>query len=52
MSGIAITTFGFPLEPIFASASPNVRHTDNPPGDTLYGPIGSSFPDTLDGIVS
>ena len=44
ISGIAITTFGFPpLLSILASRSPKVLHTDNLPGNTLYGPIIISF---------
>lgn len=35
ISGVAITTFGFPpYRGSFASTSPNVRHTDNLPGRT------------------
>jgi hypothetical protein len=39
MSGSQITQFGMPPSYKFlASTSPNVLHTDNLPGNTLYGP--------------
>lgn len=39
ISGVAITTFGFPPNcSTFACASPNVRETESLPGKTLIGP--------------
>lgn len=39
ISGLAITTFGFPPNfSRFASISPKVLDTDNLPGNTLCGP--------------
>lgn len=39
ISGVAITTFGFPpYFSLFASISPNVLETLSLPGKTLYGP--------------
>ena len=44
ISGIAITTYGFPpTAEILASRSPNVLHTESLPGRTLYGPIINSL---------
>lgn len=44
ISGVAITTFGFPPNlAIFASASPKVLDTESRPGSTLKGPTTISF---------
>jgi hypothetical protein len=45
ISGVAITTFGFPPNySNFAIASPNVRETERRPGRTLTGPIVDESP--------